>query len=82
MTGLRIIDCGAGTTLQDQGRFGFRRFGVSTSGFADNASAAFANALVGNPPFEACVEFQMAGGAACGRERTGCRRANRPELRA
>ena len=62
MTGLRIIDCGAGTTLQDQGRFGFRRFGVSTSGFADNASAAFANALVGNPPFEACVEFQMAGG--------------------
>ncbi|MDE2790112.1 MAG: biotin-dependent carboxyltransferase family protein [Paracoccaceae bacterium] len=62
MTGLRVIECGAGTTIQDWGRFGFRRFGVSTSGVMDRDSAAMANALAGNPPGTACVEFQMAGG--------------------
>ena len=62
MAGLRIIDCGPGTTLQDRGRFGFRRFGVSSAGCADQAAAILANALVGNRPCEACVEFQMAGG--------------------
>ena len=62
MTGLRIIDCGPGTTVQDRGRFGWRRYGVSTSGCMDPESAALANALTGNPPHTACVEFQMAGG--------------------
>ncbi len=62
VTGLRIMDCGPGTTVQDRGRFGLRRFGVSTSGVMDFESAALANALTGNPPDTACVEFQMAGG--------------------
>lgn len=62
MAGLRVIDCGSCTTIQDHGRFGFRRFGVSTSGWVDRSSARLANALVGNSPFEACVEFQLAGG--------------------
>ena len=62
MTWFRIIECGPGTTLQDRGRFGYRRFGVSTSGTMDPETAALANALTGNPPGTACVEFQMAGG--------------------
>ena len=62
MTGLRVIDCGIGTTVQDRGRFGLRRYGVSTSGTMDIESAGLANALTGNPPEMACVEFQMAGG--------------------
>ncbi|MCY4137315.1 MAG: biotin-dependent carboxyltransferase family protein [Rhodobacteraceae bacterium] len=62
MTGLRVIDCGSGTTVQDRGRFGLRRYGVSTSGTMDIDSAALANALTGNLPEMACIEFQMAGG--------------------
>ena len=62
MTALRVMDCGPGTTVQDRGRYGLRRFGVSTSGVMDIESAALANALTGNPPDTACVEFQMAGG--------------------
>ncbi len=62
MTGFRVIDCGPGTTIQDRGRFGLRRYGVSTSGTMDIESAAIANALAGNLPETACVEFQMAGG--------------------
>ena len=62
MTGLRVIDCGSGTTVQDRGRIGLRRYGVSTSGTMDIESAALANALTGNLPEMACIEFQMAGG--------------------
>ena len=62
MTGLRVVNCGPGTTLQDLGRIGYRRYGVSTAGAMDRHAAALANALVGNPPAAACVEFQLAGG--------------------
>lgn len=62
MTGLHVIECGPGTTVQDRGRLGFRRFGVPTAGFMDRTSAALANALVGNDPDRACVEFQVSGG--------------------
>ncbi len=41
MTGLRVIDCGSGTTVQDRGRIGLRRYGVSTSGMMDIESAAW-----------------------------------------
>ena len=62
MIGLRIIDCGPGTTLQDHGRIGYRRYGVSTAGVMDHGAAALANALVGNPSAVACVEFQLSYG--------------------
>ena len=62
MIGLRVIECGPGTSLQDIGRFGFRRFGVSTSGTMDRRSAALANALVGNAAGSAVIEFHMLGG--------------------
>jgi biotin-dependent carboxylase-like uncharacterized protein len=61
MTGLLIESCGAGTTLQDWGRTGLRRFGVATAGAADRLSLALANALVGNNAATAAVEFALLG---------------------
>lgn len=61
MTGLQVIACGPGVSIQDRGRFGYRRFGVSTSGAMDQYSLAVANALVGNPPNTAAIEMPVAG---------------------
>jgi 5-oxoprolinase (ATP-hydrolysing) subunit C len=49
-------------TLQDSGRSGWRRFGVSGSGAMDPDQLAIANVLVGNPPRQAALEFAFAGG--------------------
>ena len=49
-------------TIQDGGRSGWRRFGVSGSGAMDPDQLAIANALVGNPVQEAALEFAFAGG--------------------
>jgi biotin-dependent carboxylase-like uncharacterized protein len=49
-------------TLQDAGRIGWQRFGVSRSGAMDIEALAAANALVGNPPDTAALEFAYAGG--------------------
>ncbi|MDE0697661.1 MAG: biotin-dependent carboxyltransferase family protein [Boseongicola sp.] len=61
MTALEIIKCGPGVSVQDAGRFGFRRFGVSTAGAMDRRALALANALAGNPPDTAAVELPLAG---------------------
>ncbi len=47
---LRIVSCGPGASLQDGGRFGLQRYGVSPAGAMDGESLAVANALVGNAP--------------------------------
>jgi biotin-dependent carboxylase-like uncharacterized protein len=62
MTALAVESCGAMTSLQDAGRFGWRRQGVSTSGAMDRLALAAANALVGNAPGAAAVEFTLFGG--------------------
>ena len=62
MSGLRVDSCGPGTSVQDWGRTGWRRFGVPTSGAMDRLSLAHANALVGNDPGTAGVEFTLQGG--------------------
>jgi len=49
-------------TVQDSGRRGWRRFGVAVSGAMDRMSLAIANALVGNRPTEAALEFAHAAG--------------------
>lgn len=59
---LRIIACGPGTSLQDAGRRGVLRSGVSPAGAMDIEALAIANALVGNPPDAAALEFALAGG--------------------
>ena len=59
---LRVIQPGLQTTVQDQGRKGFARYGVTTSGAADPDALAFGNTLLGNSPEEAALE--IAGGNA------------------
>ncbi|WKD59592.1 KipI antagonist [Corynebacterium caspium DSM 44850] len=53
---LKILDPGLYTVIEDGGRPGFARLGVTTSGFADRASAAVANRVVGNPTTAAALE--------------------------
>jgi len=61
MSALEVIACGTGASVQDLGRTGFRRFGVSTAGAMDRHALARANALVGNAPGTAAVELTLAG---------------------
>ena len=62
MAEIEILDCGAGTTVQDNGRFGLQRFGVGPAGAMDRDALAMANLLVGNDPGEAAIEFAGLGG--------------------
>ena len=63
MTALVVRACGPMTTLQDSGRIGWQRYGVSNSGAMDRLALAAANALVGNPPGAAAIEFILLGGS-------------------
>ncbi|MPR11270.1 biotin-dependent carboxyltransferase family protein [Microvirga tunisiensis] len=63
MTDLVVKSCGPMTSLQDRGRLGYEGFGVSPSGAMDRRALAMANALVGNAPETAAVEFMNLGGA-------------------
>lgn len=58
---LDIVKSGLATSLQDQGRIGFARFGVPQSGALDPVSLQLANGLLGNDPFEAALEFRVLG---------------------
>lgn len=62
MTALSILSAGPATSLQDTGRFGWQRFGVGPAGAMDRFSLGLANALVGNDPGAAAIEFALAGG--------------------
>ncbi len=61
--GLLALDPAPFVTLQDAGRQGWQRFGVSRCGAMDIEALAMANALVGNPPETAALEFAHAGGS-------------------
>lgn len=62
MSALTIVDPGPFATIQDLGRPGYQRFGVSVSGAMDECALRIANMLVGNDENEAAVEFTFAGG--------------------
>lgn len=49
------------TSIQDEGRYGFRRYGVPVSGAMDQQSAGLANLLVNNGPEEGVMEITMHG---------------------
>ena len=59
---LIVIDAGLSTTVQDEGRPGYREWGVPSGGAFDRGSAELANALLGNPPGCAVLEFTFFGG--------------------
>jgi biotin-dependent carboxylase-like uncharacterized protein len=58
---LEVIEPGLATTIQDLGRHGWQRFGISASGAMDTVALAVANALVGNPANTAALEITLAG---------------------
>jgi biotin-dependent carboxylase-like uncharacterized protein len=60
--GLRVIESGLSTTVQDAGRPRFREYGVPLGGAFDRGSADLANALVGNKPDCGVLELTLTGG--------------------
>lgn len=61
MSSLTVTSPGPLTTVQDQGRHGYTKYGVGRSGAVDRASFALANRLVGNRPEAAALEVTMGG---------------------
>jgi biotin-dependent carboxylase-like uncharacterized protein len=58
---IEVLSGGLYTSIQDLGRFGFRRNGVPLSGVMDSYSARLANRLVGNSKQEAVMEVTHIG---------------------
>lgn len=57
----KVLSAGLQTTVQDLGRYGFQRYGISPSGAMDTYSMKIANLLVGNPLGEAVLEIAQNG---------------------
>lgn len=51
------------TTVQDEGRRGYRAFGMPWAGAMDRFAFASANLLAGNPPGAAALEMTLSGGS-------------------
>ena len=58
---LVVIEPGLLTTVQDLGRTGLLRFGVTTGGALDQAALILGNRLVGNEPDAAGLEIMLIG---------------------
>ncbi|MEQ8362424.1 MAG: biotin-dependent carboxyltransferase family protein [Cyclobacteriaceae bacterium] len=58
---IEVISPGLLSTIQDRGRFGFRKYGVPVSGVMDEQSASMANHLLNNPSASAVMEITMMG---------------------
>ncbi len=63
MTWLEVESCGGGCSVQDGGRFGYRRIGLPRSGALDILALAMANVVVGNAAASAGLELIMSGAA-------------------
>lgn len=57
MSKLVVVTTGPATSVQDAGRFGAQRYGLTTGGAMDRASLAMANTLAGNSPLAAAIEI-------------------------
>jgi 5-oxoprolinase (ATP-hydrolysing) subunit C len=57
MSKLAVLKVGPLTSVQDSGRYGAQRYGLTTSGAMDMLALAAANTLVGNRPTEAAIEI-------------------------
>ncbi|MCU0314803.1 MAG: 5-oxoprolinase subunit PxpB [Solirubrobacteraceae bacterium] len=58
---IEVLEPGLLTTVQDAGRSGYRRLGVSPSGALDRPALALANRAAGNPDGAAGLELTLAG---------------------
>lgn len=61
MSALVVTAAGPLSTLQDAGRWGNLRSGVTPAGAMDMIALVAANVMVGNAPTEAAIEFTLAG---------------------
>ena len=62
MSGLEILSLAPGATIQDRGRPGWLRFGVSAGGAVDGFALAEGQALLGNDADDAALEMFAHGG--------------------
>ncbi len=58
---VRVLAAGPGATLQDAGRHGYLRFGVTAAGPMDPLAHATANLAVGNPAGATAIEVSVGG---------------------
>lgn len=58
-----VLQPGMLTTIQDQGRIGYRAFGMPVSGVMDRYAATMANILAGNGHDAAVLELTLQGGS-------------------
>ena len=80
MSKLVVFSIGPASSVQDGGRPGSQRYGLTPSGAMDRLSLAAANTLVGNGPFAAAVEIGPFGAsftARCGAVRIALAGASR-----
>jgi biotin-dependent carboxylase-like uncharacterized protein len=68
MTRLIITSIGPASSVQDGGRHGAQRYGLTPSGAMDRLALAVANTLLGNAPFSAAVEIGPLGAAFTARD--------------
>lgn len=57
-----VLDGGLFTTIQDEGRLGYRKYGVPTSGAMDQLAYRYANELVQNSLMSPALECTLIGG--------------------
>lgn len=58
---IEVVEPGAMTTVQDLGRYGLQRYGVTVSGAMDTFALRVANLLVGNAENAAALEITITG---------------------
>ena len=68
MSRLVISAIGPASSVQDGGRYGAQRYGLTPSGAVDRLALAVANCLVGNELFTAAIEIGPFGAAFTARE--------------
>jgi antagonist of KipI len=59
--GIKVLKGGMLSTIQDTGRFGYRKDGIIVSGAMDSLALRTGNLLVGNPEHEAGIECTLIG---------------------
>ena len=58
---IKVLEPGLYTSIQDNGRFGYRNIGVPVSGCMDEISAGLANKLLNNPKTTPLIEITLIG---------------------
>jgi len=58
---VKILKTGPMATIQDAGRFGYRKYGIPQSGAMDDEALHFVNQLLGNRKNDPVIEFALMG---------------------